>query len=115
MPQAPALGGAGRSWCEGHEDNLCLGVEGGSPYSSQCTGPGEALPCKAAVTVPTQTLFQAPLNPKVGLVLSRKTFLKVRKGLTEDTGHEQPSVHPALYCPSVSLTYSFVKLSLFFV
>lgn len=100
---SPCPGWAGQSWCEAHEDNLCLGVEEGS------VGPGEALPWKAVVTVPTQTLFQAPLSPKVGLVLSRKTFLKVRKGLTEDTGHEQPSVHPALCCPSVSLTYSFVK------
>lgn len=106
---SPCPGGAWRSWCEGHEDSLCLRVEEGS------IGPGEALPWKAVVTVPTQTLFQAPLSPKVGLVLSRKTFLKVRKGLTEDTGHEQPSVYPALCCPSVSLTYSFFKWSLFFV
>lgn len=44
----------------------------------------------------------------------------MRKGLIEDTGYEQPSVHSVLYCFSVYLTfsrtfYSFVNLSLFFV
>ena len=114
VPQAPALGVQDRAGVKGVRTTSVLGW-GGSPCSPLVAGSGEALSWKAVVAVPTQTLFQAPLNPKVSLVLSRKTFREVRKGLTEDTGYEQPSVHPVLYCSSISLTYSFVKLPLFFV